>query len=131
MIIEDIARICHEVNRAYCQAIGDESQPPWREAPEWQKKSAIKGVVFHLQNPNASPSHSHDEWLAEKRKEGWAYGAVKDPENKQHPCFLPYDQLPKEQQLKDSLFKGVVSALEHFLFLGEMVNIWAPPASPK
>ena len=28
-----IAMICHEANRAYCAANGDESQPSWNEAP--------------------------------------------------------------------------------------------------
>ena len=27
----------------------------------------------------------------------------------EHPCFVPYDQLPKEQQVKDALFVAVVS----------------------
>jgi hypothetical protein len=29
-----IARACHEVNRAYCQALGDNSQPAWEDGPE-------------------------------------------------------------------------------------------------
>jgi hypothetical protein len=42
----DIARVCHEVNRAYCTSLGDESQLPWDSAPQWQKDSAINGVRF-------------------------------------------------------------------------------------
>lgn len=29
-----IAQVCHEVNRAYCQALGDDSQPAWDDAPD-------------------------------------------------------------------------------------------------
>ena len=43
-----IASICHEANRAYCLSIGDESQPEWATAPDWQRVSAINGVRFHL-----------------------------------------------------------------------------------
>ena len=32
MTEQEIARVCHEVNRAYCQAIGDNSQPTWEDA---------------------------------------------------------------------------------------------------
>jgi len=27
--VEAIAKVCHEVNRWYCKALGDESQPEW------------------------------------------------------------------------------------------------------
>lgn len=111
MNVESIARICHETNRAYCQTIGDDSQPEWANAPEWQKQSAENGVRFHLENPNATASHSHEEWLKEKESTGWRYGAVKNPETKEHPCFLPYDQLPEDQKKKDALFIAIIRAL--------------------
>ena len=103
--------VCHEANRAYCASIGDTSQLPWSEAAEWQRQSAIKGVEFAITNPHALASAQHDAWLEDKRKDGWTYGPVKDSEKKEHPCFVPYDVLPVEQQLKDALFKVVVGAL--------------------
>jgi hypothetical protein len=109
-----IARVCHETNRAYCQSIGDNSQPTWEEAPEWQRSSAIQGVEFHVAHLSAGqapqPSASHDSWLAQKTKEGWKYGPVKDAEKKEHPCYVPYDQLPVEQRLKDYLFAAIVQS---------------------
>jgi len=108
--LEGIARICHEANRAYCRSIGDESQLPWEDAPEWQRTSAVNGVLFTLRNPGAPPSASHESWLEEKRATGWKYGPVKDPEKKEHPCFVPYGDLPVEQRRKDALFQAVVRA---------------------
>lgn len=108
---EEIARVCHEVNRAYCEAIGDMSQPPWATAPEWQKVSAIKGVEFTCSNPAAGPADSHNSWLAEKERDGWSYGPVKDPDKKEHPCYVPYEHLPVSQRVKDHLFQAVVRAL--------------------
>lgn len=107
----DIAIVCHEANRAYCRTIGDYSQPAWDDAPEWQRNSAVKGVEFCRANPSAPPSANHDSWLAVKEAEGWKYGPVKDPEKKEHPCFVPYDQLPDEQKRKDAIFKNIVAAL--------------------
>lgn len=115
-VIEDVAEACHEINRAYCQAIGDDSQPSWDDAPEWQKSSAINGVKFHLANPDASPSASHESWLAQKTAEGWKYGAVKNPDLKEHPCFVPYSDLPKEQKAKDYLFKQTVHSFKPYVF---------------
>ena len=36
----EIARVAHEINRAYCASLGDTSQPAWEDAPEWQQQSA-------------------------------------------------------------------------------------------
>ena len=105
---ELIAHMAHETNRAYCQAIGDDSQPTWEEAPDWQKQSAINGVWFHTNHPDAGPSASHESWLKEKETDGWRYGPVKNPEIKEHPCFVPYDELPLEQKVKDYLFTAIV-----------------------
>lgn len=106
-----IAKTAHEINRAYCKSIGDESQPSWEDAPEWQKDSAINGVNFHLLNPDADPKASHENWLAQKTAEGWQYGEEKNVEAKTHPCFVPYEQLPVEQRAKDFLFRQVVHSM--------------------
>ena len=113
--INDIAKICHEANRAYCETQRDTSQPMWEDAPDWQKESAIAGVKFHMENPDAGPSGSHESWLKQKREEGWVFGPVKDPDKKEHPCMVEYDELPEAQKAKDYLFTGVVHALLPFL----------------
>lgn len=109
--VERIARVAHEINAAYCRALGDDSQPSWDDAPEWQKESAINGVQAHLANPDMTPEQSHENWLREKYDTGWKYGEVKDPEAKTHPCIQSYDKLPAEQRAKDHIFKSVVDAM--------------------
>jgi hypothetical protein len=108
---EQIAKVCHEVNRAFCKSIGDDSQPTWQEAPDWQKQSAISGVDFHMERER-NASDSHVNWMKEKIGDGWVYGEVKDSEKKTHPCIVPYENLPKEQQTKDYLFKAVVDSFK-------------------
>jgi hypothetical protein len=107
--VERIARVCHEANRAWCEATGDHSQTGWDDAPDWQRESALKGVLGAL-NGN-TPEQSHESWLAEKIATGWTYGEVKDPEAKTHPCMVDYSELPREQRKKDRLFVAVVGAL--------------------
>jgi hypothetical protein len=107
--IEAAARAAHEANRAYCLAIGDDSQQPWEQAPDWQRTSARNGVVGVLHGNN--PEQSHESWLAEKRDTGWKYGPVKDAEQKTHPCFVPYAELPPEQKAKDAIFVAVATAV--------------------
>jgi hypothetical protein len=107
--VEACARAAHEVNRAYCLGIGDNSQLPWEQAPAWQRDSSIKGVLGVL-NGNG-PAESHASWLEEKLQTGWIYGPEKDPEKKTHPCMVPYAQLPAEQQMKDHLYVTVVQSM--------------------
>ena len=111
MIVEHIARICHEANKAYCESLGDVSQVSWEMAPDWQKQSAISGVRFHMAHPESTPEMSHMEWLKQKEREGWVYGLVKDASKKEHPCMVAYNDLPVEQRMKDSLFVAIVRAL--------------------
>jgi RyR domain. len=114
-VLENIARIAHEINRAYCEALGDFSQRTWEDAPDWQKESAKAGVMFHFENPKAGPEASHESWMKKKLEEGWAWGPVKDPENKLHPCIVAFDKLPIEQQAKDYLFRQTVHSLWRFV----------------
>lgn len=109
--LDRIARVCHEVNRAYCQALGDDSQPTWENAPQWQRESARMGVDLHLSG-DFGPEASHIGWMKQKLEDGWTYGPVKDPEAKQHPCMVPFADLPREQQAKDFIFRAVVHALK-------------------
>ena len=106
-----VARLAHEINRAYCETLGDMSQVPWDEAPGWQKESSIQGVLAHLENPAMTPEMSHASWMGVKVREGWVYGPKKDPEKKEHPCIVPYHVLPEEQQVKDHLFTALVRTM--------------------
>jgi len=109
--IEDIARVAHDTNVSYCHVLGEETQGLWDEAPEWQRQSTLNGVRFRLVNESTSVSAQHDQWLDSKYADGWVYGPVKDADVKQHPCLVPFKELPIEQQLKDYLFVAVVRAL--------------------
>lgn len=111
VITNKIARICHQANKAYCESLGDNSQVDWENAPDWQRRSAVIGVDLHLSG-DYGPEASHESWMKEKLSDGWVYGPVKDADKKEHHCLVPFDELPKDQQAKDYLFKGVVDAFK-------------------
>jgi len=110
MKAEDIARVTHEANRAYCKTLGDNSQTSWAGAPAWQRESAIEGVKAIMEGRVATPEQSHESWFELKRSEGWKYGQIKNAETKEHPCFVPYAELPPEQKRKDHIFRAIVLA---------------------
>ncbi|WP_157266473.1 RyR domain-containing protein [Azohydromonas aeria] len=109
--LERIARTCHEANKALCEAHGDHSQKPWADAEQWQRDSTVAGVQFAIDNPDAGPDAQHNAWMADKLRDGWTWGPVKNPELKLHPCIVPYSDLPAEQRAKDYVFKAIVGAM--------------------
>lgn len=109
--LSEIAKVTHDVNKAYCEAIGDFSQKEWEDAAPWQRDSAMRGVLAVLDGTATSPEEQHQSWAAQKIAEGWVYGPEKDPEKKTHHCLVPYEQLPPEQKVKDFLFRAVVQSM--------------------
>lgn len=102
------ARVAHQANKAYCESLGDYSQKNWELAPEWQRNSSIKGVLFlldcKLKGHDITPGILHKNWYNEKVADGWVYGEEKNEEAKTHPCLVPFENLPYDQKKKDTLF---------------------------
>jgi hypothetical protein len=55
--IEQIARMCHQTNKAWCELNGDNSQR-LDEAQQWQRDSAIKGVNLNLTTLMQGTTHN-------------------------------------------------------------------------
>ena len=70
-------------------------------------------------NPkHGTPKHTERNQLVKPiggtrcRARKLAGGAVVNGEDaKTHPCMMPFNELPREQQMKDRLFIGIVRAL--------------------
>ena len=43
----------------------------------------------------------HDVWAATRIAQGWTYGPERDDAKKQHPCLIPYADLPEEEKEYD------------------------------
>lgn len=120
--IAQIAKVCHEANRAYCQTNGDFTHKSWEEISQDRRDGMIKGVIFRVNNPGASPQAAHEAWCESMKKDGWVYGPKKDNDAKIHPCLLPFDQLPTNQQLKDTLFGMIVNSFMAVAHTASAVN---------
>lgn len=40
----------------------------------------------------------HEVWAAGRLAAGWKYGPVRDDERKEHPCLIPFEDLPEEEK---------------------------------
>lgn len=45
--------------------------------------------------------NTHENWAAERIKEGWRYGLERNDPRKEHPCLVPYERLPESEKDHD------------------------------
>jgi hypothetical protein len=106
-----IAQVMHEAVRAWQKANGQQAAPPWSRAPKWMKEASREAVLWRMENPRAASSAQHDQWLAQKRAEGWKHGRTKSGARKTHPLLVPYAELPEIERRKDAMVGALIDSL--------------------
>ena len=43
----------------------------------------------------------HEVWAQNRMEQGWTYGADRSDVLKQHPCLVPYEELPEVEKAYD------------------------------
>ena len=43
----------------------------------------------------------HEVWAQQRIADGWRYGKERNDERKEHPCLVPYDELPDSEKQYD------------------------------
>lgn len=43
----------------------------------------------------------HEVWAQNRINDGWTYGSVRNDDKKQHPCLVPYEDLPEAEKEYD------------------------------
>ena len=69
--------------------------------------------------------NTHDLWAATRLSQGWTHGPARDDTAKQHPCLIPYADLPESEKIYDR--ETALGTLRAILALGYTIN---PPAQP-
>jgi len=60
--------------------------------------------------------NTHETWAAQRLEAGWTYGPRRDDATKQHPCLIPYEELPDTEREYDR--QTVLSTLKAVVALG-------------
>lgn len=60
--------------------------------------------------------NTHDNWAAQRMAEGWKYGPERSDARKEHPCLVPYEQLPEAEKEYDR--RTAVETLKAIVALG-------------
>lgn len=109
--LDAIARTVHEALRAWAAAHGQDDIPGWREAEPWMQASTLESVRHALMSDAPDGRSQHDQWTAQKIRDGWRFGPVKDAVARTHPLMVPYDDLPDWERRKDALINALARAL--------------------
>jgi hypothetical protein len=63
------------------------------------KEASIPESLLPLQEYLAE--HLHDVWAERRIAEGWIYGLSRNDGKKEHPCLIPYTELPESEKEYD------------------------------
>lgn len=72
-----------------------------RYNPQPQDTSGIELSVELLNLRELIAANVHDVWAAGRKAEGWTYGRERSDIRKEHPCLVPYDELPEAERVYD------------------------------
>lgn len=107
---ERIAPVVWNAIRAYQRVIGDPVNPPWETITGPPRDSFIDGAIHGALN-GRTPEEQHNNWIKNRRADGWTLGPSKDTVAKTHPNLVPYEELPAAQRRKDLITLALVRAL--------------------
>jgi hypothetical protein len=62
----------------------------------------------------------HENWALKRIKQGWKLGHERNDAKKEHPCLIPYDELPEEE--KDYDRNTAMETLKVILGLGYVLE---------
>ena len=62
----------------------------------------------------------HEVWSKTRIEQGWTYGEKRDDVLKQHPCLVPYEELPEEEKVYDR--NSSVETLKLIMKLGFKIS---------
>lgn len=62
----------------------------------------------------------HEVWAKTRMEQGWTYGEKRDDVLKQHPCLVPYEELPEDEKVYDR--NSSVETLKLIMKLGFKIS---------
>lgn len=60
--------------------------------------------------------NAHDIWAQLRIKDGWTYGDKRNDELKNHPCLIPYEELPESEKEYDR--KMAIETIKTIMAMG-------------
>ncbi len=74
----------------------------------------------HLTLTELLAKNTHELWAQQRLADGWKYGEKRDDVKKEHPCLVPYEDLPESEKEYDR--RTALGAIKTFLALGYRIS---------
>lgn len=68
----------------------------------------------------AMAENVHEIWARTRIEQGWKYGQVRNDDLKEHPCIVPYSELPESEKVYDR--NSAVETLKLITKLGFVIS---------
>jgi len=90
---------------------------PWKER-EQAFRDQFLNIIERQCGPqrSSSPEELHGSWIQAYIDMGWVYGEKYDKEKRLHPDMVPYSQLGKLEQDKDSVFVALCEISRQWVY---------------
>ena len=93
---------------------------PWEEREQPFKDQFLPVIEKQCSYRNSSnPEDLHNDWWEAYKKMGWVYGEQYDRDKRIHPDMVPYSQLGKLEQDKDSVFVALCTIARRWIYENE------------
>jgi ryanodine receptor 2 len=58
--------------------------------------------------------NAHEIWAVQRMNDGWTYGSTRNDDRKEHPCLVPYNELPEsekeyDRQMASETLKAIIA----------------------
>jgi hypothetical protein len=64
--------------------------------------------------------NAHEIWAQQRLRDGWKFGPRRDDLAKQHPCLVPYEDLPESEKAYDR--NAAMETIKAILSLGYSIG---------
>jgi len=85
----------------------------------------LQSEHIHLEGPllelvELLAENAHDIWAHQRMIDGWSYGPERCDKSLQHPCLVPYSELPESEKAYDR--NAVLGTVRAVLALGFVIE---------
>jgi RyR domain len=70
-------------------------------APQPVETSSMELSSDILELTEQLSRNAHEVWARERMAQGWRFGKERNDARKEHPCLVPYEQLPESEKVYD------------------------------
>ena len=88
--------------------------------PKQLNTSKVKLSADLLELTELLAKNTHDIWAVQRFAEGWKYGTERNDERKEHPCLVPYEDLPESEKEYDR--NTAIETLKVIIQLGYKID---------